>query len=87
MVRGRQRQRRPNVRADLPQPVCKKPQRPRRSRPRVELAQAACSGIARVDEHLFAGGSLPLVQLLEVAMEKQCLTAYLKQRRRIGTQP
>ena len=68
--------------------VAEEPQRPRRSDPRIELAQAPGGRVARVGELLLAALPLTRVERLEVALVHQHLAAHLEQLRRMGgTQP
>ena len=58
-------------------------QRPRRGDGGIELAQAACRGIARVGEELLAGGGLPLVDGGEIRMRQIDLAAHFERVRHI----
>ena len=62
-------------------------QRPLGGDARIELAQAAGGGVARIGEHLLPRGGLRLVHLEEVRLGHEDLAADLDQRRRAALQP
>ena len=77
-LRGAERRR------DLAPGIGEEAQRPRRADPRVELAQAAGGGVARVGEGAAAGLGLPRVQRGEVGMAHVGLAAHLEHLGRAG---
>ncbi|MDT4827104.1 hypothetical protein FQZ97_604390 [compost metagenome] len=79
---GEQAALRPRQAVHLTPAISEKTQGPLGGDARIQLAQAACRRIARVDEHLFVALGLGLVQFFEVGAVHQHLAAHLQHLRR-----
>ncbi len=71
---------------DGPHPIGKERQRTFRRQFRIELAQCACRGIARIDKQLLAPGRLSFVKPGKILFHHQHFAAHLEQGGRRGLQ-